>query len=202
MKSFVSNYFDGKSLDKLKKTITPGWNDKNLRLHLGIIDVPDYALNILEIGCGIGRLLIELAKDRPDRTLVGLDASHDMIKEGRKYCKDHGNIQLYNTESRTVDSFPEQDFIFAFTVFQHIPDTQTVLDYVRLSGEILAPGGDCFFQLLRDDERPDADLWSWHDPECLADVLEDSGCEATINPISDRWIAVEGYKHESKNSSS
>jgi len=196
MKSFVSHYFDNKPLDKLKKTITPGWTDKNLKRHLDWVNVPADAYRILEIGCGIGRLLKEIAGVNSDLEVFGLDASKDMIKEGKKYCSGIDNLELYHTSSRTVESFAPMDFVFAWLVFQHIPNPNTVLAYVKSAGEILALQGQCKFQLLTNDEKPDADLWTWHDPECLADTLREAGCDAWVSPLTNRWTIVEGVKIE------
>lgn len=194
MKSFIKAYFDDKPLEELKKTITPGWTEKNLLFHLGIIDIPEDAINILEIGCGIGRLLPEIAAQNRKRKVIGMDASVDMIKEGRIFCKHSPNVSLYHIDGFDMESFAPLDFIFAWLVFQHIPDTNTVLDFVRHAGYSLAPGGQCKFQLLRHDEKPKADLWSWHDPIMLVSILNSIGCSSSITHLNDRWTMVEGTK--------
>ena len=56
------NHFDKNNFEDLKKVITPNWNDKNLRSHLNMMEIPEHTKRILEIGCGIGRLLKPLSE--------------------------------------------------------------------------------------------------------------------------------------------
>lgn len=49
---------------------------------------------LLDLGCGSGRMLIHLAKSRPDIRLIGLDQSNGMIKLG------HASIQSENLRGR------------------------------------------------------------------------------------------------------
>lgn len=77
---FNKGYFDGKTGDDLRKTITPDW--ASTERHLRVVNTPPEAKTILEIGCGIGRLLREIHDERPGRHCVGYDASSAMILEG------------------------------------------------------------------------------------------------------------------------
>ena len=82
-KSFVKHYLDNKTGETLRRTISPNWS--STPQHLKLVNVPDKALRILEVGCGVGRLLVEIASENPDRFLVGVDASGAMIREGQSY---------------------------------------------------------------------------------------------------------------------
>ena len=100
----------------------------------------------LEIGCGVGRLLIPLSK-RVARAR-GVDISRVMIDKAQDYCAGIPNIAARVTEGG-LDEFAESslDFVYSFIVFQHVPDKAAVERYVRESHRILRPGGIFRFQV-------------------------------------------------------
>jgi len=78
---------------------------------------PDSAL---DFGCGVGRVLLPLAKRC--RTVVGVDVSEGMLQRTRERCESLkiGNVQLVQGDdqlSRVKDSF---DLVHSYIVFQHI----------------------------------------------------------------------------------
>ena len=195
MTSFVSSYFDNKPLRKLKETITKGWTDKNLQNHLRMIAVPESATSVLEIGCGIGRMLKAIA-DMPNvERCYGYDASTRMIEEAPKYCI-NPKVSFRLCDGTGAIKHPDGavDFAFAWLVFQHIPSSPTVLRYVSNMVRVIIPGGTVKCQLLRHNERPGSPLWSWHSPTKIAMTIEKAGCDATIDYFTDRWVMVKGIK--------
>lgn len=99
---------------------------------------PDWA--VLEIGCGVGRLLKPLSR-RVARA-VGVDLSHEMVRRGREYCADRGNIELHPTDG-SLERFAagEFDFVYSHIVFQHLPRKTYVDRYLREAERVLKPGG-------------------------------------------------------------
>lgn len=193
-REYVKEYFEGKDLDGLKNAITPSWTDWNLASHMKLLDVKPGVKSVLEIGCGIGRVLREIATANPECKVVGIDASRDMVREGEKFCADLPNIKIYHTSERTIESFAPLDFAFSWLVFQHIPSTEAVLRYVTEAANALRPGGVCKFQLLTNDEFPGKELWSWHSPVKLVAALDRHGCSARSFMLTQRWTMVEGRK--------
>ncbi len=100
----------------------------------------------LEIGCGIGRLCLPLAKRAAKVT--GVDISEVMVRQGRKLCKPHSNIRLAQTDG-TLSMIPNesQDLVFSYVVFQHIPSITPIATYVREAERVLRPGGIFTFQV-------------------------------------------------------
>lgn len=96
--------------------------------------------SVLEIGCGIGRLLKPLSR-RVARA-VGVDLSEEMIRRGREYCADRGNVELRRTDG-SLDFLRdgELDFVYSHIVFQHLPRKAYVERYFRESARVLKPGG-------------------------------------------------------------
>ena len=99
---------------------------------------PDWS--VLEIGCGIGRLLKPLSR-RVARA-IGVDLSEEMIRRGREYCADRDNVELHRTDG-SLDFLRdgELDFVYSHIVFQHLPRKAYVERYFRESARVLKPGG-------------------------------------------------------------
>jgi SAM-dependent methyltransferase len=100
----------------------------------------------LEIGCGVGRLLVPLS-ERVARA-HGVDISEVMVAKSREYCAQRPNVATRVTDGR-LDAFPDGslDFVYSFIVFQHIPLREAIATYVREAGRVLAPGGLLRFQV-------------------------------------------------------
>ena len=96
--------------------------------------------SVLEIGCGIGRLLRPLSS-RVGRA-VGVDLSDEMVRRGREYCADLPNVELLRTDG-TLAGLPEASFdlVFSHIVFQHLPRKVYVDRYLRDAHRVLRTGG-------------------------------------------------------------
>jgi 2-polyprenyl-3-methyl-5-hydroxy-6-metoxy-1,4-benzoquinol methylase len=74
----------------------------------------------LEYGCGVGRLLLPLA--RRSKSLVGVDVSPSMLAEAARNCDEFGvsGVTLIEAEAMTrLD--PDFDFVHSALVLQHVP---------------------------------------------------------------------------------
>lgn len=73
---------------------------------------------VLDFGCGVGRVLIPLAK--VSSAASGVDISPGMRQEASRNCSEAGlqNVKLVSTVAEASGSF---DFIHSFLVFQHMP---------------------------------------------------------------------------------
>lgn len=171
-RNFVKEFFDNKPLDGLRKAITGDWSDKNVNYHLALLNPPRKAKVILEIGCGLGRLLIPLY-DRGAKHCMGVDASEAMINEGRGLVGSR-NIELIHCTGEGIVPIVLNgyfDFVFSIITFQHIPDTATVKQYLSEAHRLLAPGGQLSFQVLSHDVKPGRELWTYHDLGVLQEHL-------------------------------
>lgn len=95
---------------------------------------------VLEIGCGVGRLLRPLA-GRVAR-VVGVDVSAEMLARARDHCEGLSNVELHRTDGG-LDFLPDAgfDFVFSHIVFQHLPRKSYAERYFREAYRVLAPGG-------------------------------------------------------------
>jgi len=190
MTNFIKNYFDNKEGDKLKATITPNWDDGTLKGHLSQVGVPKNAYRVYEIGCGIGRLLKEIAKT--GKKCYGCDASVSMIKEGRKYSPE-SSIELCDGTGTIEQPEGDFDFVFSIITFQHIPDTKTVKKYISEAYRILCSGGKFKFQILSEDYKKGF-LWSFHPPKELIIHMGIEGFKNIDKQINNRWTIITGEK--------
>lgn len=95
---------------------------------------------VLEIGCGMGRLMRPLAP-RVAR-VVGVDLSEEMLRRARDHCASLPNVELHVTNGSL--EFLEDatfDFVFSHIVFQHLPRKAYVERYFREAFRVLVPGG-------------------------------------------------------------
>lgn len=95
---------------------------------------------VLEIGCGVGRLLAPLSA-RVAR-VVGVDISEEMLRRARERCASLPNVEVKQTDGR-LDFLADGafDFVFSHIVFQHLPRKAYAEHYFREAFRVLAPGG-------------------------------------------------------------
>lgn len=114
-------------------------------------------MRVLEIGCGIGRLLRALAPRFAE--LHGVDVSGEMVRQGTALLADCRNVVLHETNGVDLASFEEGwfDFVFSYITFQHMP-TPAVAACCQEVRRVLAPHGLFRFQVLNF-ERMNGKRW-------------------------------------------
>ncbi len=102
--------------------------------------------HVLEIGCGIGRVLKPLAPYF--QRLVGVDVSPSMIKQSKEWLKDWPHIQTFETSGVDLQQFPKESFelVYSYVAFQHMPRSVFV-KYLEEINRVLKPKGYLTFQL-------------------------------------------------------
>lgn len=105
---------------------------------------------MLEIGCGMGRMLVHFA---PHFTRVdGVDIAPEMIEQAKASgLPDNVNVSLTSGSDLSGFGDSEIDFVFSFVVFQHIPDPAVISSYLREVTRVLRPEGRAVLQF---DTRP------------------------------------------------
>jgi SAM-dependent methyltransferase len=114
-----------------------------IRQHAG---APDQLGDVLDFGCGVGRLV--LAWSRRARTATGVDISATMIENATRILERAPNARAVLNERPDLGQFPDGSFDVVAThiCLQHIPP-QYVPAYIREFGRICRPGGAVAFQL-------------------------------------------------------
>ena len=99
-----------------------------------------------EVGCGPGRMTIDLA-ERFDRVLA-VDVSPAMLEAARQRVV-APNVELRLVSGDLLDSVEDgvADVLVCYLVLQHLPRRAVVLAYLREFARVLAPGGRAFLQI-------------------------------------------------------
>jgi SAM-dependent methyltransferase len=118
--------------------------------HLGVDIAPD--ADVVEIGCGVGRLTRALA--RRAASVRAVDVSERMLAQARAHNPELGNVEWLLGDGESLGGIADSsaDVVHSFVVFQHIPDPAITLGYVREIGRVLRPGGWAAFQISNDPE--------------------------------------------------
>jgi len=103
--------------------------------------------SMLEIGCGIGKMTRAFAGRFG--SVAALDVSSEMVEQARVNAGNAGNVTFVVGNGADLQTFENDafDFVFTYIVFQHIPDTAIVCNYIREVGRVLRPGGNFYFQV-------------------------------------------------------
>lgn len=117
---------------------------------------------VLEIGCGIGRILTYLA--HVFRRVIGIDVSPEMIARSKDFLSMHRNVETLVGDGCTLAPLADDsvDFAFSYVVFQHIPSKEVIRSYVREVRRVLRPGGVFKFLVKHTPWRTDGHVDTWH----------------------------------------
>ncbi len=143
-------YFVDSRLDYRSPDAERFWRggEEVVALILGTVEVTiEPADVILDIGCGLGRLSRAMAAGA--QRVIGIDVSSEMLERARELNCDLDNIEWVHGDGVSLRGVDDEsvDGVFSHVVFQHIPDPQITLGYVREMGRVLRPGGWAAFQV-------------------------------------------------------
>ncbi len=99
---------------------------------------------ILEIGCGMGRVGKVIAPEC--LRWVGADISDAMLTQARIYLADTPNVELIELHDVGLASIPDNslDLVYCTVVFMHLYEWDR-FRYVKEAFRVLRPGGRCYF---------------------------------------------------------
>ncbi len=128
-------------------------------------------MNILEIGCGIGRILIPMRKIFGNVT--GIDISSEMVLLGQKYVSDVPNCSIVENNGVDLSEFSDNsfDFCYSFIVFQHIPEKQIVENYIKEVLRILKPSCLFRFQVRGTISTKPTEITTWDGVQFTSDEI-------------------------------
>ncbi len=100
---------------------------------------------ILDIGCGDGKITAEVARHVPQGSVVGLDASAEMIEFARKEfpAEAFGNLRFQQGSAQSLDFQEQFDWVISFACLHWVIDHRAVLTGIRRA---LRPGGRVLLQ--------------------------------------------------------
>lgn len=135
---------------------------------------------VLDIGCGVGRAELNLAKKVKE--IVGIDISPSMISLAKKHIKDQ-NAKFYINNGQDLKEFENNSFdlVFSILVFQHLPQ-EVFVNYLKESFRVLKDAGKICFQIpiyfdQKPNDPPESHPWAlrFYNLDELNKILKDSG---------------------------
>lgn len=160
---------------------------------------PKQLKSILEIGCGYGRLTVEIKKRYPAAFVAGVDINPDVLAEAERYSGYKDDPQYptkYPFYYLTSGSLPERitDAIYSVAVFQHLPDTEK-RNYIHQSGLALRKGGVVRIQFIEGTRDNFLDHWTSVDK--MTRWMKDAGLK--VLPVErglahKQWTWMTGVK--------
>lgn len=116
------------------------------------------AMQVLEIGCGAGRVTRAMAGHFGQ--VYAVDISSEMVRQARRGLADYANVRVWRNNGRDLSALGGNwwsrwaigrkillDFAFSCIVFQHIPSREIIENYVREVNRRLRPGALFKFQV-------------------------------------------------------
>lgn len=108
---------------------------------------------VLEIGCGVGRLLSRLLSRASPGKVIGVDISESMTQHARNALGAKENLTLAVNSGSDLLMIPDRsvDFAYSYAVFIHIHDVAVVQKYLGEVQRVLRPSGFFKFNVRRMD---------------------------------------------------
>lgn len=118
-------------------------------------------MKILEIGCGIGRILIPMSKIFGE--VIGIDVSSEMVKIGNTQIKNISNCTIFENNGTDLSLFSDNffNFCYSYVVFQHIPEKEIIEKYVEEVYRVLKPGSLFRFQVRGNVDTKPKEITTW-----------------------------------------
>jgi trans-aconitate methyltransferase len=125
---------------------------------------------VLDVGCGDGKVTAEIAQAVPDGTVTGVDASTEMIAFAQKAfsSKKHPNLEFHVMDARKIKFGRRFDVVFSNAAWHWVDDHQAILrgaaSVLNRRGKLIVSCGgkgnahDVFIAL-----RPELRLKRWRD---------------------------------------
>ena len=93
---------------------------------------------VLDIGCGDGKISLEIAKKVPEGTVIGIDTSIDMLSFAKSHCI-HKNVTFEYYDAENLLSYHKSfDLIVSSFCLQWVKNKKTVFEGIK---KCLRPSG-------------------------------------------------------------
>lgn len=138
----------------------------------------------LEVGCGEGHPLLELAAEGLD--VDGVDSSADMIDRARSTARAQGlDVGLHVARMQDMDLGRRYGSIYlAGPTFELLPDDQAALETLRTFARHLNPDGVVMIPLWIPEPTPDNQL------TVAREAVDDTGTRLRYTPLSEHHDSV------------
>jgi SAM-dependent methyltransferase len=162
------------------RKFSPAGGDYQDKIHLVIVDRSKPSGNIIDIGCGSGRLLIRLAASYPGNRCTGVDYWGEDWEYSKAQCE--ANARAEHAEGLTfikasASKLPFEDGAFDWALscltFHEVRDVSRKTDSLKEALRVLRKGGGFVFLDLFGDPK------FYPGPESAVAALRDAGATET-----------------------
>lgn len=105
---------------------------------------------VLDLGCGVGRLLHPLAERHPNLQFRGVDSSVTMIRHALAANNKKPNVRLFTTDGQSIPDkrkLPSIAFCYSVLMLQHVPNA-VVAGYIGQLAARLDEQGSVLLQFV------------------------------------------------------
>lgn len=122
------------------QTVLPALQTGILPLAPGLIDRLKGGIDVLDVGCGLGRALLQLAAAYPNSRFTGYDISQEAIGRAIQDAAEAGlhNVDFVIRDATHIPDVARFDLVLTFDAIHDQPDPAAVLAGIRRA---LRPGG-------------------------------------------------------------
>jgi SAM-dependent methyltransferase len=164
------------------------------------------APRILDLGCGVGRSTIALARAYPRATVRGVDLDPASIADARDASAAAGLAHRVTFDCADAASLPAETTYDLVTIFEALHDMGDPVGTLRAARSVLAPGSSVYVadERVEHEFTPDADIvermqYAFSVLHCLpATMAEDpamaNGTVLRMPTLVD-WASVAGFDH-------
>ncbi len=105
--------------------------DRDIQLVLNGLELAAQSA-VLEIGCGVGRLLCRIAARGSISKIIGIDIAENMIQFAEPHCPVSPDVELHVNSGADLSMIQSSsvDFAYSNDVFIHIADSAVVRTYL------------------------------------------------------------------------
>lgn len=134
--------------EESNQTTLGGIDDQILPLVPGLVERLEAGIDVADIGCGLGRVLIHLARRFPRSRFFGLDYLESQVADARAAAAMEGleNVRFEAADAAEWKPVSAFDLIFTFDAIHDQPKPDVVL---RNIARALKPGGVYLMQEIR-----------------------------------------------------
>ncbi|MBN8510019.1 MAG: methyltransferase domain-containing protein [Burkholderiales bacterium] len=124
---------------------------------------------LLDLGCGDGKLSVQVAQRLAQGSVLGVDASADMIGWAQRHFGEVPNLRFEVADARALPYREAFDQVLSFNALHWVPDQEAALRGIRRA---LRPGGRALLRLVTRSETTSLEAMAEqvrHDPAWAGD---------------------------------
>jgi len=133
--------------------------------------------SVLDVGCGTGKLTMELAHLASGGNVTGIDPSAEMLEKAKEVFSTTGNVLLLTLPAQEMKFDGDFDLIFSNSALQWVKEQEQVM---KLAYRALKNGGRIAVQLPAKD-------FCWEMMENIYSAISTLGLEAKYEKMESPW---------------